>query len=71
MSWLERAACKGHGELFFAPPRERPPAKVIRVASAHALCAVCPVRVECRDSARACHEYGIWGGLREDEYAQA
>jgi WhiB family redox-sensing transcriptional regulator len=71
VNWYEYAACKGKGDLFFAPPRERPPAKVIRVAQAHAICSVCPVRQECREEAKINDEFGIWGGLAEDEYAKA
>jgi hypothetical protein len=34
---------------------------------ARSYCAACLVRTECRDSAIANDEYGIWGGLTKDE----
>lgn len=56
--WRERAACRNKGalDLFFPKRGEtQKPAK--------ALCARCPVQVECDEYAvRSKTTYGIWGG---------
>lgn len=54
--WQIRAACRGLGPGIFFPDRgARIDPAVI------AICAECPVRVECSD-AGAREEYGIWAG---------
>jgi len=62
---MEDAACRGRTKLFFAPHRERPVAREIRERAAHAVCAGCPVKDECREFGQANNEYGIWGGEPE------
>lgn len=56
-SWMERAACRGvDARVFFIEPGGD-------VRPAKAICATCPVRVECREYGRAIGAtVGIWGG---------
>jgi WhiB family transcriptional regulator, redox-sensing transcriptional regulator len=72
--WSERAACRGHGELFFGPSdggqEERTKAERQRVAAAIAFCAVCPVQPDCLLWAMRKPEIaGIWGGLTQRQRA--
>ncbi len=67
LDWAAKAACQGRTRLFFAPHAERPQARVRREAAARQVCALCPVRFECRDHARSHYEYGFWGGESEEE----
>jgi WhiB family transcriptional regulator, redox-sensing transcriptional regulator len=71
LAWTADAACIGHTDLFFAPSGERPEARVAREGTARAICAGCPVLLECRDWAREHREYGFWGGESEEERAAA
>jgi WhiB family transcriptional regulator, redox-sensing transcriptional regulator len=70
-AWTARAACHGHSELFFPPFAERPQTRIKREAKAKAICAGCPVMLECRAYGREHHEYGIWGGENEEERVRA
>lgn len=68
--WQWRGACRGEdAALFFAPNHpEVKDEKASREARAKAICAGCPVRVECLEySVRTREPYGIWGGLNEQE----
>jgi WhiB family redox-sensing transcriptional regulator len=67
--WQLLGACRAHDtDLFFHPEGERGPNRSNREASAKAICAGCPVIVECREAALAAREpYGVWGGLSEHE----
>ncbi|OHU29047.1 WhiB family transcriptional regulator [Mycobacteroides chelonae] len=63
--WQARAECRHHDpELFFPDPSD-----TIGQREAKAVCATCPVTVECMAQANATYEqYGIWGGFdRNDE----
>ena len=71
LAWTADAACTGQTDLFFAPAGERPEARVTRESRARAICASCPVLLECRDWARENREYGFWGGESEEERAAA
>jgi WhiB family transcriptional regulator, redox-sensing transcriptional regulator len=68
--WQWRAACRGEdASLFFAPnhlePRDE---RIARERRAKAICATCPVRLECLEYAVRIREpHGIWGGLNELE----
>ena len=68
--WQWRAACRGEdASLFFSPshlePKEQ---RDRRERKAKAICAACPVRLECLEYAiRTREPYGIWGGLNELE----
>src|SRR3954463_1024721 len=67
--WQLRGACCGRDtELFFHPEGERGPRRAGREAAAKAVCAGCPVLLQCREAAlRAREPYGVWGGLSEHE----
>ena len=68
--WQWRAACRGaDAALFFAPNEiELREQREERERSAKAICARCPVSVECLAYALRTREpYGIWGGLSEAE----
>lgn len=62
-AWRKRAACRREEpELFCAPQTAANTAKAL------AVCRACPVQADCRDEALTAHiEYGIWGGLTEDD----
>lgn len=61
-AWQQDAACADEDpELFFAGDDEA-------VEQAKAVCAVCPVRTECLETALAVNEmHGVWGGMAEGE----
>jgi WhiB family redox-sensing transcriptional regulator len=67
--WQLDGACReGDGELFFHPYGEREPSRSRRERAAQAICAECPVLLECRAYALAAREaYGVWGGLTETD----
>ena len=68
--WQWRAACRGEDSaLFFAPNHPEPKEeRAKREREAKAICAVCPVRIECLEYAVRIREpHGIWGGLNELE----
>ena len=67
--WQERGACrKVDPTIFFHPQNERGSSRIRRDRQAKAVCAACPVRLECADYAvRAREPYGVWGGLSEDD----
>ena len=70
VAWQRRASCRGpEAALFFAPTTPEPrPDREAREARAKAICAECPVQVECLDYALRIREsHGIWGGLNETE----
>ena len=66
---LAGAACKGADlGLFFGPDAEFVTARREREAAAKAICAGCPVRLDCLDYALDSGQaFGTWGGLNEDE----
>ena len=69
-AWRDRAACRDvEPELFF-PAAEDGAARHAQVQAAKAVCAGCPVRVECLAEALARIPYGIAGGLTEHERRQ-
>ena len=67
--WQLAAACRGaDSNLFFHPEGERGAARVARELAAKAVCAHCPVLVQCAHHALTVREpYGVWGGMTEDE----
>lgn len=74
-AWADRARCAGQEwELFFGPSegwRETRSERAEREATAKKLCARCPVRRECLEkSLEEGHQYGVWGGLTEEERRQ-
>jgi len=69
-SWHHFAACRGEdSSTFFAPSYfEKRSEKNAREAVAKAICARCPVQVDCLEYALAIREvHGVWGGLNEME----
>ncbi len=67
--WQEHGSCRSADPtLFFHPQNERGSARRSRDLAAKAVCASCPVRIECADYAvRAREPYGVWGGLTEED----
>lgn len=66
MSWMDDAACLGHGHLFFPAVQERPEHRQGRVSRALRLCKSCPVIEHCRVYARD-EVIGVWAGeVKED-----
>jgi WhiB family redox-sensing transcriptional regulator len=67
--WQLNGSCRGtDGELFFHPYGEREPSRSRRERAAQAICASCPVLLECRSYSLAAREpYGVWGGLTETD----
>ncbi len=60
--WSTRAACKGLDPSIFYPPTDE------EAEEAKAICAVCPVQVECLEHAISLREKnGVWGGATERE----
>ena len=57
-AWMSDAACTGLATRMFFPERGEDS------RTARAVCAGCPVRVECADYGYDEH-FGIWGGLSE------
>ncbi len=76
-TWRGHAACRGADpELFFPAPPPACRGKAVREAlalaevstrEAKAICARCPVRVECVRDAMESGEQGILGGLTDAE----
>jgi WhiB family redox-sensing transcriptional regulator len=63
--WHDRAACRGRNTRDYFPPRGMMPNPS---QESRALCASCPVRLECLADALAQHEsrdHGIYGGTSE------
>ena len=69
--WQRHGRCRGQTDLFFAPDGEPPAERNAREAIALDICARCPVREVCRDTAREHREIGVWGGETDEERAAA
>lgn len=77
--WRRRAACRGHDpEIWFPPPprpyatrREHADTRRARIAAeerAKAICAVCPVSLECLEFAMDNDiKEGVYGGMTPTE----
>ncbi|MGH3149154.1 MAG: WhiB family transcriptional regulator [Streptosporangiaceae bacterium] len=66
--WRRRAACRGEDPELFFPVGSAGPATLAQITEAKTICARCPARRACLVFALATgQEYGIWGGLAEDE----
>jgi WhiB family redox-sensing transcriptional regulator len=60
--WQDQASCLGMDPDLFFPERGA------STRDAKAICAACPVRVECLEFALSNGEkFGIWGGMSERE----
>lgn len=64
--WVERAACRGAGPRLWFPDDN---GISVESKAAKAICAECPVQVDCREYGIE-HEpkHGIWGGLAAKEH---
>jgi WhiB family transcriptional regulator, redox-sensing transcriptional regulator len=64
-AWHSEAACRQHPEVDFFP------ARASAAGPAKAVCAVCPLRAECREWALAQPRNldGVWGGLSRQDRA--
>ena len=60
-AWHSRGLCIGEDPEVFFPSRSDPG------AGARRICATCSVRKECLSYATAADEFGIWGGLDQQE----
>lgn len=72
-AWQQHGRCRTHDTDVFFPPAhlEQRPEREAREGRAKAICAGCPVRVECLQWALATREpYGVWGGRSESERKQ-
>ncbi len=69
-AWRDRAACRDVDPELFYPAAEDGPSLRAQVTAAKAVCAGCPVRVECLAEALARIPYGVAGGLTEHERRQ-
>lgn len=66
-SWWQLAACRSADPDLFFPISGAGPA-LEQAAAAKTICAGCPVRRDCLTYATFTRQqYGIWGGLTEDE----
>jgi WhiB family redox-sensing transcriptional regulator len=71
--WQQHGLCRAGDAVIFFPPAhfEHKPERESREAKAKAVCARCPVRLQCLEWALATREpYGIWGGCSESERKQ-
>lgn len=76
LDWQSEAACQGNGDtVFYHPDYERGENVIRRDNAARAICAACPVRLECMASSVIKREkYGFWGASefeREQALAHA
>jgi len=70
VAWQDRALCRGANPDLFFPPQtfEKKEEREVREAQAKAVCAQCPVRLQCLEYALTTREpFGVWGGLNETE----
>jgi WhiB family redox-sensing transcriptional regulator len=68
-AWHAEAKCKGMPDVFFGPDRV-PGVAAEWEEQAKAICATCPVRIECGKAGRA-ERYGVWGGMTPKERSAA
>lgn len=70
--WQAEAACRRYDlDLFFGPPEgDHAEVKARRIRRAQAVCAGCPVQVQCLQHAvRYPEKAGIWGGKTPQQRA--
>ena len=71
--WQQQGLCRVEDATVFFPPAhfEHKPEREARESKAKAICARCPVRLQCLDWALATREpHGVWGGCSESERKQ-
>jgi WhiB family redox-sensing transcriptional regulator len=67
MDWRARAACRDKDPELFYPVGDSGPA-LLQIAEAKSVCDSCPVRRAClAEALDSGQDYGVWGGLTEDE----
>jgi WhiB family transcriptional regulator, redox-sensing transcriptional regulator len=67
-AWQEHGLCRTTDATVFFPPMhfEPKPEREARETKAKAICAACPVQVECLEWALDTEEpFGVWGGHSE------
>ncbi len=71
--WMRLAACQSADlSLFFGPDGETPPETAVREARATVICATCPVRLRCLETAfKTPAQHGVRGGMGEAERTRA
>ena len=60
-TWPQRAICAGEDPSIFFPAHGDPGIRARRV------CANCPVQMDCLECGTAADEWGIWGGLDQEQ----
>jgi WhiB family redox-sensing transcriptional regulator len=71
LTWLDNAGCRGLDTELFFPAGPKGPGRR-QADEAKAVCKTCPVRRQCGSWALAtAQEYGIWGGMDEEERVRA
>lgn len=69
--WTDDAACAGQDPSVFFPVSRKGVPAAVEARYAKSFCAGCPVREVCLAHALTTREdYGVWGGLDEDERAE-
>ncbi|WP_432001678.1 WhiB family transcriptional regulator [Streptomyces sioyaensis] len=69
--WMEDAACRGTDISVFFPVSRGGVSTEVETRYAKTFCNRCPVQPECLRHALTFREdYGVWGGLNEDERAE-
>lgn len=71
--WQQHGLCRATDAAVFFPPVhfEHKPEREARESKAKAICARCPVKVQCLDWALTTREpHGVWGGCSEGERKQ-
>lgn len=67
MDWRHKAVCRDEDPELFFPIGNSGPAKA-QIEQAKAVCGRCPVIDACLAHAlKTGEDYGVWGGLSEDE----
>ncbi len=68
-AWMDKARCKGiDPDLFHPDENDEDQVKVAKKEKAKAICAECPVRLDCLEFAiNKPEKDGIWGGATKDE----
>lgn len=65
-TWRDDGACLSEPVSLFFPDGEKG-RNAVQAEQAKAVCARCPVLYECLKAALDGNEYGIWGGMTEQE----
>lgn len=68
LMWRNHALCRGLAAELFFPAGQICTQGAAQARAAKAVCQACPVRAACLEfSLAANQEFGIWGGLTEEE----